>query len=87
MYCIVPRDFYGDVYDAILDNGAPGVSTNFGVMLDTDSGESDQQQNEEWALVYTSVGPNDVDSLREAVSEKITALGIDRFAFYTLPIP
>ncbi|MEC8013481.1 MAG: hypothetical protein VX153_04555 [Verrucomicrobiota bacterium] len=87
LYCIVPRDFYGDVYDAILDNGAPGVSTNFGVMLDTDSSESDQQQNEEWALVYTSVGPNDVDSLREAVSEKITALGIDRFAFYTLPIP
>ena len=53
-------------------------------MLDTDSGESDQQQNEEWALVYTSVGPNDVDSLREAVSEKITALG-NTVAFYTCP--
>jgi hypothetical protein len=84
IYCIVPRDNYSEVYDAILDSGAPGVSTNFGVMIDS---ESDQQQNEEWALVYTSVGPNSVNDLRSAVEDKISLLGIDRFAFYTLPIP
>ena len=84
MYCIVPRDNYSDVYDAILDSGAPGVSTNFGVMIDS---ESDQQQNEEWALVYTTVGPNSVNDLRSAMEDKISSLGIDRYAFYTLPIP
>ena len=84
IYCIVPRDNYSEVYDAILDSGAPGVSTNFGVMIDSDS---DHQQNEEWALVYTSVGPNSVNDLRSAVENKISTLGIDRFAFYTLPIP
>ena len=84
IYCIVPRDNYSEVYDAVLASGAPGVSTNFGVMIDS---ESDQQQNEEWALVYTSVGPNSVDDLRSTVEEKILSLGIDRFAFYTLPIP
>ena len=87
LYCIVPRDFYGEVYDAVLDSGAPGVSTNFGVMLDSENGDSEQQQNEEWALVYTSVGPDNVDSLRDAISDKVSSLGIDRFAFYTLPIP
>jgi hypothetical protein len=84
IYCIVPRDNYSEVYDAVLASGAPGVSTNFGVMIDS---VSDQQQNEEWALVYTSVGPNSVDDLRSNVEEKILSLGIDRFAFYTLPIP
>ena len=34
LYCVVPRDHYSEVYDAILDAGAPGVSTNFGVMAD-----------------------------------------------------
>ena len=87
LYCIVPRDFYGEVYDAVLDSGAPGVSTNFGVMLDSENDDSEQQQNEEWALVYTSVGPDSVDSLRDAISDKVSSLGIDRFAFYTLPIP
>lgn len=84
IYCIVPRDNYSEVYDAVLASGAPGVSTNFGVMVDSDS---DQQQNEEWALVYTSVGPNSVDGLRTTLEEKIESLGIERFAFYTLPIP
>ncbi len=83
IYCIVPRDNYSEVYDAVLDSGAPGVSTNFGVMVDAGS---DDQQNEEWALVYTSVGPNNVDELRSKVAEKISSK-VDRFAFYTLPIP
>ena len=87
LYCIVPRDFYEEVYDAVLDSGAPGVSTNFGVMLDSDNDDSEQQQNEEWALVYTSVGPDSVNSLRDAISDKVSSLGIDRFASYTLPIP
>ena len=87
LYCIVPRDFYEDVYDAVLDSGAPGVSTNFGVMLDSESESLEQQQNEEWALVYTSVGPDNVDNLRQNISDKISSLDLDRFAFYTLPIP
>jgi hypothetical protein len=87
LYCIVPRDYYGDVYDAILDSGAPGVSTNFGVMIDAEDSEEGQHQNEEWALVYTSVGPSNVDSVRDSVQKDIEKLGIDRFAFYTLPIP
>lgn len=88
LYCIVPRDFYDEVYDAILDAGAPGVSTNFGVMVDSkNEADSDQKQNEEWALVYTSVGPNSVESLRTSVEETISSLGIDNYAFYTLPIP
>ena len=56
-------------------------------MTDADEGEGAAKQNEEWALVYTSVGPNNVDSVRESVQKKIEELGIDRFAFYTLPIP
>ena len=34
LYCIVPRDQYEEVYDAVLESGAPGVSTNFGIMID-----------------------------------------------------
>ena len=60
LYCIVPRDYYEDVYDSVLDGGAPGVSTNFGIMVD--SGSDDQ--NEEWAVVYTSVGPNSVAAVK-----------------------
>ncbi len=87
LYCIVPRDHYSDVYDAILEAGAPGVSTNFGIMLDADAGEGDQAQNEEWAVVYTSLGAGNLDKVRDATSKKIDSLGIDRTAFYTLPIP
>ena len=87
LYCIVPRDNYSDVYDAILEAGAPGVSTNFGVMIDADAGDADQAQNEEWALVYTSLGPANVDNVRESVAKKIDEIGLDRAAFYTLPIP
>ena len=87
LYCIVPRDQYSTVYDAILEAGAPGVSTNFGVMIDAEDSEEGQHQNEEWALVYTSVGPSNVDSIRNSVQKDIEKLGIDRFAFYTLPIP
>ena len=63
------------------------MSTNFGVMIDAESADTEQQQNEEWALVYTSVGPDSVESLRDTVSKKISSLGIAQFAFYTLPIP
>ena len=87
LYCIVQRDYYEDVYNCVIDSGAPGVSTNFGVMMDADNGSDDQQQNEEWALVYTSVGPANVESLRESLANKISSLVIDRYAFYTLPIP
>ncbi len=87
LYCIVPRDNYSDVYDAILAAGAPGVSTNFGVMNDADAGEGDQAQNEEWALVYTSLGSANVDKVRDSVAKKIDEIGLDRAAFYTLPIP
>ena len=75
------------MYDAILKAGAPGVSTNFGVMIDAQDSEDGQHQNEEWALVYTSVGPNSVDSIRESIQAEVEKLGINRFAFYTLPIP
>lgn len=87
LYCIVPRDNYSDVYDAILEAGAPGVSTNFGVMNDADSGDAEQAQNEEWALVYTSLGSANVDKVRDSVAKKIDEIGLDRAAFYTLPIP
>jgi len=56
-------------------------------MIDADVSNSEQKQNEEWALVYTSVGPNNVDSLRSSVESKIANLGINSYAFYTLPIP
>ncbi len=87
LYCIVPRDNYSDVYDAILEAGASGVSTSFGIMLDADSGEGDKAQNEEWAVVYTSLGLSSVEKVRDATAKKIDAIGLDRSAFYTLPIP
>ncbi|MBO94920.1 MAG: hypothetical protein CMI32_08515 [Opitutales bacterium] len=87
LYCIVPRDNYSDVYDAILEAGASGVSTSFGVMLDADSSEGEQAQNEEWAVVYTSLGAASVEKVRDATVKKIDAIGLDRSAFYTLPIP
>ncbi len=87
LYCIVPRDNYSDVYDAILEAGASGVSTSFGIMLDADSGEGEQAQNEEWAVVYTSLGLSSVEKVRDATAKKIDAIGLDRSAFYTLPIP
>ncbi len=86
LYCVVPRDHYSDVYDSILDAGAPGVSTNFGVMADQ-TGVGEDACNEEWALVYTSLAPSSVDNVMEKVSAKIESIGIDRYAFYTLPIP
>ena len=52
--CVVPRDHYSEVYDSILKVGAPGVSTNFGVMADQ-SCTGEDACNEEWALVYTSL--------------------------------
>ena len=63
------------------------MSTNFGVMIDAEDSEDGQHQNEEWALVYTSVGPSNVETVRDSVQKEIESLGIDRFAFYTLPIP
>lgn len=87
LYCIVPRDYYSEIYDSVLDSGAPGVSTNFGLMVDAVAGSDENQQNEEWALVYTSVGPANVDDLREKIEAKLASLGINRFASYTLPIP
>ena len=86
LYCVVHRDHYSDVYDAVLNAGAPGVSTNFGVMADQ-TGEGEDACNEEWALVYTSLAPSSVESVMNQISEKVQALGIDRYAFYTLPIP
>jgi len=86
LYCVVPRDHYSEVYDAILEAGAPGVSTNFGVMADQNSSGTDVC-NEEWALVYTSLSPSSIDSMIETVSANMEKIGIDRFAFYTLPIP
>ncbi len=86
LYCVVPRDHYSEVYDAILDAGAPGVSTNFGVMADK-TGEGEETCNEEWALVYTSLSPSSVEKVTESVIQKVDNLGIDSFAFYTLPIP
>jgi len=86
LYCVVPRDHYSDVYDSILDSGAPGVSTNFGVMADQNRSDTDPC-NEEWALVYTSLAPSAVESVRDKVAAQLQLLNIDRFAFYTLPIP
>ncbi len=87
LYCVVPRDHYSEVYDAVLEAGAPGVSTNFGVMTDLGSDSDSESCNEEWALVYTSLSPGSVDGVLNKVSSKIKDLDIDRFAFYTLPIP
>ena len=77
---------YSEVYDSILEAGAPGVSTNFGVMADQ-SGTGEDACNEEWALVYTSLAPSAVNGVMDKVSAQIDSLGIDRYAFYTLPIP
>jgi len=51
------------------------------------SGSGEDACNEEWALVYTSLNPTSVENVMNQVSEKIETLGIDRYAFYTLPIP
>ena len=56
-------------------------------MIDAEAGDTDQAQNEEWALVYTSLGPANVDNVRDSVAKKIDEIGLDRAAFYTLPIP
>ena len=53
-------------------------------MIDAEDSEDGQHQNEEWALVYTSVGPNSVDSIRESIHAEVEKLGIDRFAFLHL---
>jgi len=87
LFCVVPRDFYSDVYDSILESGAPGVSTNFGVMVDQATSPDKDACNEEWALVYTSLSPNSVQSVISGVSSRMSELDTDRYAFYTLPIP
>ena len=66
LYCVVPRDYYSDVYDTLLEAGAPGVSTNFGVMADQ-TGTEDEACNEEWALVYTSLNPTVVKNVMDKV--------------------
>jgi len=38
-------------------------------------------------LVYTSLAPSAVESVRDKVAAQLQLLNIDRFAFYTLPIP
>jgi len=56
------------------------------VMADQNRSDTDPC-NEEWALVYTSLAPSAVESVRDKVAAQLQLLNIDRFAFYTLPIP
>ena len=50
------------------------------------TGSGEDVCNEEWALVYTSLNPSSVEDVMHKVSDKIESIGIDRYAFYTLPI-
>ena len=54
-------------------------------MIDAEDSEDGNHQNEEWALVYTSVGPSNVDAIRESIQKEIEKLKIDRFAFTHYP--
>ena len=85
LYCVVPRDHYSEVYDSILDAGAPGVSTNFGVMADQ-TGSGENVCNEEWALVYTSLNPSSVDDVMKKYQTRLILLESIVLP-YTLPNP
>ena len=81
LYCLVHRDNYPAIYDAILNAGAGGVSVVFGTLRDPSA--SADQANEEWASVQTSIAPAVLEKVRDAIKDTVKTEGIDSACLFT----
>ncbi len=84
LFCLVHRDHYPAIYDAILNAGASGVSVVFGTLRDPNA--SPEAANEEWASVQTSIAPGALDKVRDALESAINQEGIDSACLFTSAI-
>lgn len=81
LFCLIHRDHYPAVYDAILNAGAGGVSGIFGILRDpTSDGET---ANEEWASIQTSIAPQMLEKVRDSIKETLGANNIKRACLFT----
>jgi nitrogen regulatory protein PII len=81
LFCLVHRDHYPAVYDAILNAGAGGVSGIFGILRDPQS--DGEGANEEWASIQTSIAPQMLEKVRDSIKEAIDANNIKRACLFT----
>ena len=79
--CLVHRDDYQPVYDAILNAGAGGVSCIFSILRDPK--QDDEAANEEWASVQTSIAPQALEKVRESIKDAAAKANIDRLCLFT----
>lgn len=85
LFCLVHRDhYYPTIYDAILDAGAGGVSVVFGTLRDPTAPAD--AANEEWASVQTSIAPDALDKVRDAIKDTVQREGIDSACLFTYNI-
>jgi nitrogen regulatory protein PII len=80
LFCNVHRDHYQHIYDAILSAGAGGVSGIFGILRDPE--QAADAANEEWASVQTSIAPQALDKVRDAIKETIQKNNIQRACLF-----
>lgn len=84
LFCLVHRDHYPAIYDAILNAGASGVSVVFGTLRDPKAAAD--AANEEWASVQTSIAPGALDKVRNAIEDTVKREGIDSACLFTSTI-
>ena len=81
LFCLVHRDHYPAIYDAILHAGASGVSVVFGTLRDPHAPAD--AANEEWASVQTSVAPSQIEKVRDAIQDTVKSEGIESACLFS----
>jgi nitrogen regulatory protein PII len=84
LFCLVHRDHYPVIYDAILDAGASGVSVVFGKLRDPNA--PPDAANDEWASVQTSISPDALNKVRDAIEDATQRVGIKSACLFTTAI-
>ena len=81
LFCLVRRDNYQSIYDAILNAGAGGVSCIFSILRDPK--QDGEGANEEWASVQTSIAPQALEKVRNSIKEAVERDNISRVCLFT----
>ena len=81
LFCLVHRDNYQSIYDAILNAGAGGVSCIFSILRDPK--QDNDSANEEWASVQTSIAPQALEKVRDSIKNAVARDNISRVCLFT----